>query len=88
MKRKEDFQNSYILKAVNDRAHIHVAEDNEAEIEGVRSVVEYSSLGAVFNMGGYNLAVWGEGLVLKGITKASITVLGRIQKIEFMRKDG
>ncbi|MFZ5648664.1 MAG: sporulation protein YqfC [Bacillota bacterium] len=59
--------------------------DLQVFIENHRGIVEYSAESVRVNVGDYEVAVSGEGLLLRNILPDEICLEGRIKSVQFIR---
>lgn len=59
--------------------------DLQVFIENHRGIVEYSAESVRINVGDYEVAVSGEGLLLRNILPDEICLEGRIKSVQFIR---
>ncbi|MCL6478601.1 MAG: sporulation protein YqfC [Peptococcaceae bacterium] len=70
---------------IMDLPKIVLVGDLQLFIENHRGIVEYSSENVRINVGDYEVAVSGEGLLLRNILPDEICLEGRIKSIHFIR---
>ncbi len=80
------FSPLYELSAASDAAAVHIYGSDYAEVEGAKSILQYSGQRVVFNMGAEKMSIEAENIVLEKLTRTALTVRGKISKIEFVQR--
>ncbi len=64
-------------------AHMELFSNNEAVIDGIKGVLEYSDCFIKLNMGKGTVEFYGTGLHISSLDINGLTINGKIEKIEF-----
>ena len=70
---------------IMDLPKVVLVGDLQVFIENHRGIVEYSAESVRVNVGDYEVAVYGEDLLLRNILPDEICLEGRIKSIQFIR---